>query len=62
MAMGRQIFHHFADCLAPLTDLCRKSLLGWVAHSVATGTVFETLKARVISAPVLPILKFGRDA
>jgi hypothetical protein len=33
-----------------------------VAHSVATRVAFETLKARIISAPVLPILKSGQDA
>jgi hypothetical protein len=48
----------FANCSAPLTDLCRKSLPGKVANSVATRLAFETLKARMISAPVP---KFGQE-
>jgi hypothetical protein len=55
----RKFIHHFADCSAPLTDLCRKSLPGKVAHSDTTRAAFETLKARMISAPVLLIPKFG---
>ena len=55
-------FHRFADCSAPLTDLCRKSLPGRVVHSDATRVAFETLKARMISARVLLIPKSGRDA
>jgi hypothetical protein len=51
----RKVFHHFADCSAPLTDLCRKYLPGRVAHSDATRAAFETLKARMISAHVLMI-------
>ena len=58
----RKFIHHFADCSAPLTDLCRKSLPGKVAHSDATRAAFETLKARMISAPVLLIPKSGQDA
>ena len=33
-----------------------------VVHSDAIKVAFETLKARMISAPVLLIPKFGRDA
>jgi len=58
----RQFIHHFADCSAPLTDFCRKSLPGKVAHSDATRAAFETLKARTISAPVLLIPKSGQYA
>ena len=58
----RKFIHHFADCPAPLTDLCRKSLPGRAVHSDATRAAFETLKARMISAPVLLIPKFDRDA
>jgi hypothetical protein len=58
----RKFIHHFADCSAPLTDLCRKSLPGRVAHSDATRTAFETLKARMISAHVLLIPKSGQEA
>jgi hypothetical protein len=58
----RKFIHHFADCSAPLTDLCRKSLPGKVAHSDTTRTAFETLKARMISAPMLLIPKSGHYA
>ncbi len=58
----RKFIHHFVDCSAPLTDLCRKSLPERVVHSDATMAAFETLKARMISAPVLLIPKSGRDA
>jgi hypothetical protein len=44
----RKFIHHFADCSAPLTDLCRKSLPGRVVHSDTTRAAFETLKARMI--------------
>ncbi len=49
----------FAYCSAPLIDLCHKSLPWKVAHSVATRAAFETLKARMISAHVHLIPKFG---
>ena len=55
----RKFIHHFADCSAPLKDLCRKSLPVRVVHSDTTRDAFETLKARMISAPVLLISKFG---
>jgi hypothetical protein len=58
----RKFIHHFADCSALLPDLCRKSLPGRVVHSDATKAAFETLKTRMISAPVLLIPKSGRDA
>jgi hypothetical protein len=57
----RKFIYHFADCSAPLTDLCRKSLPGLVVHSDATKVAFETLKARMISALVLLIPKPGRN-
>ncbi len=58
----RKFIHHFADYSAPLTDLCRKSLPGRVVHCDATWADFETLKARMISAPVLIISKYGQEA
>jgi hypothetical protein len=58
----RKFIHHFADCSAPLTDLCRKLLPGRVVHSDATRAAFETLKARMISAHVLMIPKSGHEA
>jgi hypothetical protein len=57
----RKLIHYFADCSAPLTDLCRKSLPRKAAHSVATRATFETRKARKISAPVLRIPKSDPD-
>ncbi len=50
------------DFSAPLTDLCRKSLPGRVVHCDATKAAFETLNARMISAPLLLIPKSGQDA
>ena len=58
----RKFIHHFADCSAPLTDLCRKSLPGRVVNSDATRSAFETLKARMISAPLLLIPQSGQEA
>ena len=58
----RKFIHHFAVCSDPLTALCRKLLSGRVVHSDTTRAAFETLKARMISAPVLLIPKFGKDA
>ena len=46
----RKFIHHFVDCPAPLTDLCRIFLPGRVVHSDTTRAAFETLKARMISA------------
>ena len=58
----RKFIRHFADCSAPLTDLCRKSLPGRVVHSDTTKVAFETLKERMISTLVLLISKSGQDA
>ncbi len=56
-SFNRKCIHHFAVCSAPLTDLSRKSLPGRVVHCDATRAAFETLKARMISAPALLIPK-----
>jgi hypothetical protein len=56
----RLFIYHFANCAAPLTDLCRKSLPGRVVHSDTTKVAFETLKARIIPAPLLSIPKYGQ--
>ncbi len=61
-SFNRKFIHHFANCSAPLTDVCRNSLPGKLARSDATRAAFETLKARMIFAPVLLIPKTGRDA
>ncbi len=61
-SINRKFFHHFADCSAPLPDLCPKSLLRQVVHYDTTRVAFETLKARLIFALVLMIPKFGKDA
>ncbi len=58
----RKNIHHFEDCSAPLTDLCRKSLPGRVEYSDTTRVAFETLKARTISGHVLLIPKSGQEA
>ena len=50
-----KFIHHSSDCAAPLTDMCRKNIPGNVVHTEATKSAFETLKARMISAPVLLI-------
>jgi len=55
----RKFTLYFANCSAPLSGLCRKFLPRKVASSVATRVAFETLKARMISAPVLLIPKSG---
>ena len=52
-----KFIHHFSDCAAPLIDMCRKNLPGNVVHTEATKVAFETLKDRMISAPVLLIPK-----
>ncbi len=41
--------------------MCRKNLLGNVVHTEATKVTFETLKARMIFAPILLIPKAGHD-
>ena len=48
-----KVIHYFLDCVAPRTDVYRKNLPGNVVHTEATKTAFETLKARMICAPVL---------
>ena len=58
----RKVIHHFGDCSAPLTDLCRKYLLGRVVHSDTTRAAFETLKTRMISALVFLIPRSSQDA
>jgi hypothetical protein len=57
-----KFIHRFSDCAAPLTDLCRKNLPGNVVHTNATKTAFETLKSRMISAPILLIPSMGHEA
>jgi hypothetical protein len=47
-----KFLHHFSDCAAPLTDMCRN----------ATKVASENLKSRMISAPVLLIPKMGHEA
>ena len=42
--------------------MCRKNLLGNVVHTEATKAGFETVKSRMISAPVLLIPKMRHDA
>jgi len=58
----RKFIQSFADCSAPLTDLCRNSLPRKVAHSVVTRAFLETLKARLIFAPERLIAKSRQDA
>jgi hypothetical protein len=57
----RKFIHRFADCLDPLTDFRQKSLPGKVAH-VFTRAAYETLKVRMIFAPVFLIPKSSKDA
>jgi hypothetical protein len=57
-----KFIHHFPDCDAPLTDMCRKNLLGYVVHTDATKDAFEALKARMIFALVLLTPEAGHDA
>ena len=42
--------------------MCRKNLPGNAVHTEAIKAAFETLKARMISAPVLLIPKARHDA
>ena len=58
----RKFVHHFADCSAPLTDMCRKGKPGKVVWDSTARVAFEALKARMISAPLLLIPKCGADA
>ena len=57
-----KFIRHFLDCAAPLTDTSRKNLPDNVVHTEATKTAFETLKSRMISAPVLLIPQMGYEA
>ena len=43
-----KFIHHFSNCAAPLTNMCRKNLPGNVVHTDATKAAFETLKSRMI--------------
>ena len=58
----RKFVHHFSDCSAMLTDLCRKNAPQKVTLDDGALTAFETLKARLCSAPLLLIPKTGPDA
>ena len=49
----RKFVHHFADCSSPLTDMTRKGKPGKVVWNETARIAFETLKARLISAPLL---------
>ena len=39
-----KFIHHFSDCVAPLTDTCRKNLPGNVVHTEATNAALKRLK------------------
>ncbi len=43
-SFNRKFIHHFAECSAPLTDLCRTYLPGRGLHRDATKSVFKTLR------------------
>lgn len=58
----RRFVHHFADCSAELTDMTRKNKPGIVVWTDTARVAFETLKARLCSAPLLLIPKSGADA
>lgn len=58
----RKFIHHFADCSAPMTDMTRKGKPGKVVWDSTARVAFETLKARMISAPVLQIPTIGSEA
>jgi hypothetical protein len=62
MFVYRKVIYIFIDCSAPLTDLCRKSSFGQVAHSDTTRVAFDTLNARMISAHVLLNFKSRQEA
>ena len=57
-----KFIHHFSDCAAPLTTMCRKNLPGNVVHIETTKAAFETLKSRIISVPVLLIPRMCHEA
>ena len=63
----RKFVHHFSDCAAPLIDLYS----GYTRRSQKPGSIvwnddamlaFETLKARLVSAPVLLIPECGPES
>ena len=63
----RKFVHHFSDCAAPLIQLysgknSSKNKSGPVVWTDEAKSAFETLKARLISAPVLLIPECGPDA
>ena len=58
----RKFVHHFADCSSPLTDMTRKGKPGKVVWNETARIAFETLKARLISAPLLLMPESGADA
>jgi len=41
-----KLVHHFYDYAAPLTDLCRKNILGNVVHTEVTKAVLSPLKLK----------------
>ena len=57
-----KFIHYFSDCVAPLTDMCRKKLPENVVHTETTNIAFETLESRMISAPVVLIPSMGHEA
>ena len=62
MFVYRKYTLNFADCSAPLTNLCQKSLPGRVVHSDNTWAAFETLKTSLVSDLALSIPKSGQKA
>ena len=58
----RTSIHHFADCSAPLTDLCREIVTRASSTFGYYKAAFKTLKARKISSPVLLIPKSCQEA
>ena len=57
-----KFIHHFSDYVAPPTNTCRKNLPNNVVHIKATKAAFETLKSRIICAPILLIPQVGHEA
>ena len=57
-----KFIHHFSDCAAPLTCMCRKNLPSNIVHTEATKVAYETLKSRMMYALVFLILKMGHEA
>ena len=42
--------------------MCRSNILGTIVHNETSASAFETLKSRMIPAPVFFIPKMGQDA